>query len=60
MLKLIEIPTMKRNVGKTKSVIVKPCHWACNNGEKVVEYFPGELTIIIRAISMPLKTSNDK
>ena len=51
---------MKRNVGKTKSVIVKPCHWACNNGEKVVEYFPGELTIIIRAISMPLKTSNDK
>jgi hypothetical protein len=60
MLKLMELPTIKRNVGKTKSVSVKPCHLACNNGAKVVASFPGEFTIIMRAISKPLKTSNDK
>jgi hypothetical protein len=60
MLKLMEFPTMKRNVGNTKSVSVKPCHLACNKGAKVVALLPGELTIIIRAISKPLKMSNDK
>jgi hypothetical protein len=60
MLKLMEFPTIKRKVGKTKSVNVKPCHLACSKGAKVVSSFPGELTMIIRAISKPLKTSNDK
>jgi len=60
MLKLMEFPTTKRKVGKTRSVNVKPFHSACNNGEKEVEPFPGELTMIIKATSRPLKTSRER
>ena len=60
MLKLMEFPTINRKVGNTKSVRVKPCHLACSKGAKVVAPLPGELTIIIRAISRPLKMSSDR
>jgi hypothetical protein len=33
MLKLMAFPTTKRKVGKTRSVRVNPCHWACIKGE---------------------------
>ena len=60
MLKLMEFPTTNKNVGKTKSVRVNPFHSACSSGEKVVFPFPGEFTIIIRATSIPLKTSKER
>jgi hypothetical protein len=60
MLKLMEFPTTKRKVGKTRSVRVKPFHSAWSNGEKVVDPLPGLFTTIIKAISRPRKTSRDR
>ena len=60
ILKLIALPTTNKKVGKTKSVNVNPFHSACFNMPKLVSPFPGELTIIIRATSIPLKTSKER
>tara|TARA_R110000744_G_scaffold192013_3_gene311176 strand:- start:1466 stop:1687 length:222 start_codon:yes stop_codon:yes gene_type:complete len=60
MLKLMEFPTTNKKVGKTKSVKVKPFHSAWSKGENVVDPRPGELTIIIKATSRPLKTSRER
>src|SRR5690606_8519354 len=60
MLKLMEFPTTKRKVGKTRSVRVNPCQSACSKAEKVVAPFPGELTTIIKATSNPLNTSRER
>ena len=51
---------MKRKNGKTRSVGVQPCHFACLNGAYTNAQLPGLLTIIIIAIVMPLKISIDK
>ena len=55
--KLMALPTAKRNEGKTRSVGVKPCHWACNNGEYVVCPLPGVFTMIMKQTVMPRNTS---
>jgi hypothetical protein len=51
------LPTANKKEGKTRSVGVNPCHAACCNGEKVVAPLPDVLTMIIKQIVMPLKTS---
>ena len=53
-------PTMNKKVGNTRSVGVKPCHWACNRGAYVKLPFPEVLTRIIPANVIPRKISNDK
>jgi len=60
ILKLMEFPTTNKKVGKTRSVSVKPFHSAWSKGENVVEPRPGELTMIIKATSNPLKTSKER
>ena len=56
-LKLAALPTTKRNVGKTRSVSVKPCHAACLNGAYILDQLPGVFTITIRAMVIPRSTS---
>jgi hypothetical protein len=58
--KLSELPTANKKDGNTKSVGVNPCQLACLKGAKVCNPSPGELTIIIKHIVIPRKTSNDK
>ena len=55
----METPTIKRKKGKTKSVGVAPCHSACSKGAYTCDQLPGSLTIIIPAIVIPLKKSNE-
>ena len=55
----IDTPTMNMKNGYTKSVRVIPCQSACSNGAKVLPQLPGLLTMIIKAIVNPLKTSTD-
>tara|TARA_B100001029_G_C14753455_1_gene282059 strand:- start:267 stop:482 length:216 start_codon:yes stop_codon:yes gene_type:complete len=54
---LIDVPTKNKKKGKTKSVSVHPCHLACSKGEYTYPQLPGLLTIIIRAMVIPLKIS---
>ena len=58
--KLSELPTANKKEGKTKSVGVNPCQLACLKGAKVCNASPGVLTMIIKQIVIPLKTSKDK
>src|SRR5690242_2538824 len=58
--KLIAFPTAKRKEGKTRSVGVKPCHLACNKGEKVTESSPAVFTMIIKQMVIPRNTSRAK
>jgi hypothetical protein len=58
--KLSALPTANKKDGKTKSVGVKPCQLACLKGAKVCNASPGVLTMIIKQIVIPRKTSNDK
>ena len=60
MLKLIAFPTTNKKVGNTRSVNVNPFQTACFKMPKLVSPFPGEFTMIIKATSMPLKTSNER
>jgi hypothetical protein len=55
----METPTIKRKKGKTKSVGVAPCHSACSKGAYTCDQLPGSLTIIMPAIVIPLKKSNE-
>ena len=58
--KLMALPTAKRKEGKTRSVGVNPCQFACKSGEKVVAPFPGVFTMIMKQIVRPRKTSSAK
>jgi hypothetical protein len=58
--KLSELPTANKKDGNTKSVGVNPCQLACLKGAKVCNASPGVLTMIIKQIVIPRKTSNDK
>ena len=58
MAKLIAFPTANKKDGNTRSVGVKPCQWACCNGEKLVAPLPGVFTMIIKQTVMPRNTSN--
>jgi len=58
--KLIALPTANKNEGKTRSVGVNPCQVACKSGGYGSAPLPGVLTIIIKQIVIPLKTSNAK
>jgi hypothetical protein len=58
--KLMAFPMANKKEGNTKSVGVKPCHSACINGAKVCAPSPGVLTMIIKQMVIPLKTSKDK
>ena len=58
--KLSAFPTANKKDGNTKSVGVNPCQLACLKGAKVCNASPGVLTMIIKQIVIPRKTSNDK
>src|ERR1035437_7138636 len=58
--KLIALPTANEKEGNTRSVGVKPCHVACSKGANAAAPLPGVLTIIIKQIVIPLKTSRAK
>jgi hypothetical protein len=60
ILKLMEFPTAKRKVGKTRSVNVNPCHSACLKGEYILPQSPGVFTIIMRQTVRPLSTSSER
>jgi hypothetical protein len=55
----IEIPTINKKKGKTKSVGVTPCQSACLRGGKTYDQLPGSFTTIIAAIVTPLKKSRE-
>ena len=58
--KLIALPTANKNDGKTRSVGVKPNQVACSSGGYGLAPLPGVLTMIIKQMVIPLKTSNAK
>jgi hypothetical protein len=58
--KLSELPIVNKKDGNTKSAGVNPCQLTCLKGAKVCNTSPGVLTIIIKQIIMPRKTSKDK
>jgi hypothetical protein len=58
--KLMALPIANKKEGNTKSVGVKPCQLACIKGAKVCAPSPGVLTMIIKQMVIPLKTSSDK
>jgi len=55
----VDIPTIKRKKGKTRSVGVQPFHFECCKGWYTKSQLPGLLTIIIKATVNPLKISRE-
>src|ERR1700733_6330291 len=58
--KAMAFPTAKRKDGKTRSVGVKPCQWACCKGAKDRDSLPGVLTMIMKHTVIPRKTSRGR
>ena len=59
IVKLIALPTANKKDGKTRSVGVKPFQAAWFSGQKA-PLLPGVLTMIMKQIVIPRKTSSDK
>ena len=55
----IDMPTMNKKNGNTKSVGVYPCHGACKKGVYTADQVPGVLTSIMSKIVAPRKISTD-
>src|SRR6202789_3864623 len=58
--KMMEAPTRKRKVGKTRSVRVQPFQGAWSRGAKTWSQSPGSLTRIMKAMVRPRRRSTER